>query len=546
MVQISVVVPVADAERLPRCLDALGSQTLDPSAYEVLVADNAPSEQTRRITEATPARYLSAPGSGSYAARNAGVREAKGAIVAFTDADCVAPPGWLAVIGSVFDRGDVDVAVGPSYGLNTEPIGQLVQRIDDQRWARMAGDARITYCDTRNLAARRDVLLREPFDETFRHGGDLEWGIRMARRGTRIVITPAMAVGHTNVSTVRDAWRRGVRRGRGVAGLVDKHGDDARISGARSLRLFGVDVKTPVLRTLTHPAIRPLARAALTAVNAVIMGSVATCLAVPVLRPAAPPLTPRFPEVIAVEAPPGLSYYQSKGIGLRRARGDVVTYVDADNWIPPDWLEEITRPFAHDERIAVVLGRMRYRPAFLSRMWDAVWWMHAYDAEGPVDRVYATNSAAFRRAILAEHFYDDPRRYRGFWERTLTDRLLAAGHTLWLNPRAKFTHDFDVSVGYFVRRAMTRGYTLVALRQEYPRRRYWLFTKLRWLMPWIMYPPLLAKDMARILMKTPRLDLAWWEWWKPPLYAVAWMPISVFVLAGMVMASLRLPVVEPP
>src|SRR5262249_33814942 len=40
-------------------------------------------------------------------------------------------------------------------------------------------------------------------------------------------------------------------------------------------------------------------------------------------------LAPRFPEVIAVEAPPGLSYYQSKGIGLRRARGDVVTYVDA-------------------------------------------------------------------------------------------------------------------------------------------------------------------------------------------------------------------------
>ena len=106
-----------------------------------------------------------------------------------------------------------------------------------------------------------------------------------------------MAVGHTNVSTLRDAWRRGVRRGRGVAGLVDKHGDVARISGARSLRLFGVDVKTPVLRTLTHPAIRPLSRAALTAANAVIMGSVATCLAVPVLRPAAPPLFHLFDRV---------------------------------------------------------------------------------------------------------------------------------------------------------------------------------------------------------------------------------------------------------
>ncbi|HXJ81492.1 MAG TPA: glycosyltransferase [Candidatus Methylomirabilis sp.] len=297
MVQISVVIPVADAGRLPRCLEALARQTLDPSVYEVLVADNEAREGTRRIAEATPARYLIAPGPGSYAARNAGVREAKGVIVALTDADCVAPPGWLAAIGSVFERGDADVVVGPSYGLNTDPIGQFVQRIDDQRWARMAGDTRMTYCDTRNLAARRDVLLREPFDETFRHGGDLEWGIRMARRGARIVHTPEMAVGHTNVSTLRDAWRRGVRRGRGVAGLVDKHGDDVRISGARSLRLLGVDAKTPLIRMLTRPAVRPLSRAALTAANAVIMGSVATCLALPVLRPAAPPLFHLFDRV---------------------------------------------------------------------------------------------------------------------------------------------------------------------------------------------------------------------------------------------------------
>src|SRR5262245_1189505 len=104
MVEISVIIPVADAERLPRCLDALASQTTDPSTYEVLVADNAPSDRTFRIVAATAARYLPAPGPGAYAARNAGVREAKGAIVAFTDADCVAPPGWLGVIRSILDR----------------------------------------------------------------------------------------------------------------------------------------------------------------------------------------------------------------------------------------------------------------------------------------------------------------------------------------------------------------------------------------------------------------------------------------------------------
>src|SRR5262249_23851859 len=150
-------------------------------------------------------------------------------------------------------------------------------------------------------------------------------------------------------------------------------------------------------------------------------------------------LAPRFPRATIVEAPSGLSYYQTKGVGLRHAGGDIVTFVDADNWVGPEWIEEIVRPFTRAERIAAVLGPIRYRDAFLSRMWDALWWIGAYDSEGPVDRIYASNSIAFRRAALAEHYYDDPRRYRGFWERTLTARFRDAGYTLWLNPRARFT-----------------------------------------------------------------------------------------------------------
>lgn len=257
-------------------------------------------------------------------------------------------------------------------------------------------------------------------------------------------------------------------------------------------------------------------------------------------------LASRFPEATALEAPPGLSLYQIKGVGLRHARGDIVTFVDADNWVGPEWLEEIVRPFARDQRIAAVLGPIRFRQTPLSRMWDAVWWMHAYDAEGPVDRIFASNSVAFRRAALTEHFVDDPRRYRGFWERTVTARLREAGYTLWLTPRAKFTHDFRPSLGYFVQRAMTRGYSLVAIRMEYPLPRYRLFARLPWITPWALYPGLLAKDVVRILTQTPRLGLSWRECWKPPAYALVWTGLSLFVLAGMVMASLRRPAVEPP
>ena len=135
--RISVIVPVAGDDRLPGCLAALARQTVERSAYEILVADDAASEETRRLASAAGAVYLRAPGRGAYAARNAGARHA---------------------------RGDV---------LKDDPIGLLVQAVDDLRWAELAREASINYCDTRNLAGHRDLFLREPFDETFHHGGDL-------------------------------------------------------------------------------------------------------------------------------------------------------------------------------------------------------------------------------------------------------------------------------------------------------------------------------------------------------------------------------------
>ena len=284
MVKISVVVPVASDKRLSRCLEALAHQTIHARQYEVLVADNAASERTRRMVGVGPARYLVAPGPGAYAARNHGIREAKGEILAFTDSDCVPPSEWLEVISSVFERGGLDVAVGPSYAVDTAPVGLLIQAVDDRRWARLAGERRVMYADTRNLAGPRELFVREPFDEAFRHGGDLEWGMRVAHLGTRIEFVPAMALGHANVSTLREAWRRGVRRGRGVARLAQKHGDAASISGARSLALFGRDVKAPVLRILTHPIMRPLSRPVFTAVTGAAMAAVWMCLATGGLR----------------------------------------------------------------------------------------------------------------------------------------------------------------------------------------------------------------------------------------------------------------------
>lgn len=100
--QLSVVVPTyGRPDLLRKCLQALLQQDLPAEAYEVIVADNAGSDRTRRLVEelsraSPPVRYLrAAEKPGPAAARNAGWRFARGDFIAFTDDDCLPQPMWL-------------------------------------------------------------------------------------------------------------------------------------------------------------------------------------------------------------------------------------------------------------------------------------------------------------------------------------------------------------------------------------------------------------------------------------------------------------------
>ena len=106
MICVSVVVPTFKRPTLlGRCMEALLSQDFDPSGYEVIIVDDAASEQTRYQVEQYAKRaemgghiirYFAVTAShGPAAARNIGLYAARGEIIAFTDDDCIPTPGWL-------------------------------------------------------------------------------------------------------------------------------------------------------------------------------------------------------------------------------------------------------------------------------------------------------------------------------------------------------------------------------------------------------------------------------------------------------------------
>lgn len=102
---ISIVIPTCGREKL--LLESVGSVlSQEFSHFEILIVDQgSPGSLPQRIQEAFPAetriRYFHIRRAGASAARNFGMAQAFGSMVAFLDDDAAADPGWLQALAAV-------------------------------------------------------------------------------------------------------------------------------------------------------------------------------------------------------------------------------------------------------------------------------------------------------------------------------------------------------------------------------------------------------------------------------------------------------------
>jgi glycosyltransferase involved in cell wall biosynthesis len=125
---VSVIIPARDAEATLRAaLGGLLAQERAPD--EVIVVDDGSSDATVAIAEACPlvTAVLRQEGAGPGAARNRGAAAATGDVLAFTDADCVPHPGWLAAGMAALSGHDlVQGAVRPPPGSAIGPFDRTI------------------------------------------------------------------------------------------------------------------------------------------------------------------------------------------------------------------------------------------------------------------------------------------------------------------------------------------------------------------------------------------------------------------------------------
>jgi len=201
----SVIVPAYNAAAtLAACVESLLRQI--PAPGEVIVVDDASVDETGAIASRLGVTVIRLErNSGPGVARNAGAAAARGEVLAFTDADCVAPPRWLEKILAALEEPGV-VAVTGGYGgpVRETFLTRLQHLVIRERQAALPRYIESTI--TSNFACRKaDFAAVGGFPLYYRRGApgkpvwgneDEELGYLLARGRGRIRWLPDAGVLH--------------------------------------------------------------------------------------------------------------------------------------------------------------------------------------------------------------------------------------------------------------------------------------------------------------------------------------------------------------
>ena len=198
-----------DAAFIERTLEAIFAQKAD-FPFEVVVCDDASTDRTREIAAQFPVRFVERPAGVYRPGRtlNGLVREAKGDIVVFNNADAIPQDNdWLANLARPL------LAEGGRHVFSfanqlPRPDATALVRKDMER---AFGDGSVQrtwrfFFSLASSATWRELLLKTPFDETIAYSEDVEWTWRNSHDATapiRVVYCPDARVEHSHNYTLR-------------------------------------------------------------------------------------------------------------------------------------------------------------------------------------------------------------------------------------------------------------------------------------------------------------------------------------------------------
>jgi glycosyltransferase involved in cell wall biosynthesis len=227
--RVSVVIPTFNgARRLPRVFDALAAQSAPDGSFEVVVVDNASTDDTAKVASpdsmgtrfkdgAIPCRRIYEARQGTTYARIRGVQESRSGLVCFLDDDNIPDPDYIANGLLLFREPSVGLAVSrvdPKWEI--QPSASILGRQHLFAVNQYMGDSAVDFGSSGTIAptitagmwVRREVFLSAvPCDrpelllsgrtgKALACGEDVEIGVLIGGAGYRRVYAPALHIIH--------------------------------------------------------------------------------------------------------------------------------------------------------------------------------------------------------------------------------------------------------------------------------------------------------------------------------------------------------------
>ncbi len=199
---ITVVIPTYNRrDLLAQCLESLFRQTCLPENLEIVIVIDGATDRTREYLDGLPFpcknQVLDQENRGQAAARNAGIRAARGKYILLLDDDFLCDE-HLVEEHIKAQGGSACVVVGPILhdgGNDTIPALAIDREIRPFYESLAAGLSPGAWFPPNSSATRELLLACGGYDEQFsRAREDTDLGLRLAQRGVRFHFAPAAIV----------------------------------------------------------------------------------------------------------------------------------------------------------------------------------------------------------------------------------------------------------------------------------------------------------------------------------------------------------------